>query len=511
MKENKVNKTQNIEPKKSFDKKLKNYWNNMFKNMSSIRSILIWYIVISFMGAFFLWAPFSHKEAIQNVSFIDALFVSSSAFSDTGLTTLGISETFNWFGQFVTLILLNIGGVGWFTIKMFFFTFILKKTTRYNDINYSTSELGTSTKSDTLGLIFMAVTISLSSSIIFGLIFGLIFYFTGIEGIDGFGSALWIGVYHASASVNNSGLDIFIGDTSMMNLYGEKHNIPAEIIIEILTMSLFILGGIGFGIFYDVHKWKTSRKTGTTFSFSLVTKLSVVIYFSVSLVGLGLVYLTEGFAVLGESSNAFLSPDFSEESYLSDTSVSFRLWMLTFNTFSTRNAGFTVLNIKSLQDSTLLIQSLMMFIGSGPGSTAGGLRTTTFGVLLISVWALIRNKKQPTAFNRSIPKHVTDEAIAILFASIALVFIDIILICTIESTVKESELTFMDNLFVVFSAYGTTGLSSAPLANYHFLSKLILITLMFIGQMGMATTLLQAKTKQINYQKTYVEEEINLG
>ncbi len=559
------NKIQEYIPKdeRTFGQKTRGF----FKNMSSVKQILLWYLIISISGALLLWMPFSHTHAFNEeygsfgLSFIDALFVSASSFSDTGLSTVGIADTFNFFGQLVTLILLQVGGVGWFTIKIFLLTFILRKATNYNTIADGSAELGTANKNDTLGLVFCAVTISIGASLIGGVIFSLIFYFTGVEGITGYFDALWTGLYHASASINNSGLDIFVGNDSMATMYGETAgiNMPWEITIEALTMFLYILGGIGFGIIYDIYKYGKSKKTGQMFQFSIITKLCVIVYFAVAFLGLGLAFLSEGLAILGDSSDAFLSADWAGATasgvlnpalpaiihdlhdegafayYLENgmneelktlietvimhdvdysfvgTTQAFRWWTITFNTFSTRNAGFATMNLAYTQDSTKLIYSLMMFIGSGPGSTAGGLRTTTFGVLIVSLWASMRNKPQPHAFGKGIPVEITKSAYAILLLSLILVAGEVLAITIIETSSGHTNNDFIDNLFVVFSAYGTTGLAIADLSTYHPLSKILLILLMFIGQMGISNTLSQIKTKQIKHQRQYVEEYINLG
>ncbi len=504
-----------------------------FRGMSSVRQILLWYLIISLLGAFILWMPFSHTSTFNDANgllglpFIDALFVSSSAFSDTGLSTVGISDTFNIVGQLTVLILLQIGGIGWFTIKIFFITWILRKQTRYNDLADGGSELGTMRKNETIGLVSVAVVVSISASLIGGLIFGLIFHFTDAVGVkDGFFNAMWAGLFHAAASVNNSGLDVFVGDTSIAYLYGAPGaNVAAEVSIEVLTLVLFVLGGMGFGAIYDLFRWTKLRSSGQQFSFSLVTKFSVVVYISVALAGLVLVFLSEGLAVLNEENHALLSGSYSMNSAFDafgedakeisaawgETSIAFRVWTLTFNTFSTRNAGFSTMALGSLQGSTQIIYCLMMFIGSGPGSTAGGLRTTTLGVLIVSLWAMVRNNPQANAFGRGIPKEVKDKAFIILVGSLVLVFSEIMIISITESAAGTSETTFLDNMFVVFSAYGTTGLSTAGLGEYHWISKLSLIVLMFIGQMGISNTLAQVKTKQIKHQRQYVEENINLG
>lgn len=558
MDDNQVNAYQHKD-ERTFGQKTKSFFNNI----SSVRQILLWYLIISLTGALLLWLPFTHTSDFNSLngefglSFIDALFVSSSAFSDTGLSTVGISDTFNIFGQAVTLVLLQIGGIGWFTIKIFIITFILRKATNYNTIADGSSELGTNRKNDTLGLVFFAVVISFGASLIFGFIFSLIFYFTEVEGVDTIWQAIWTGYYHASASVNNSGLDIFVGNDSMSTMYGANSGskVGWEVTIEVLTLSLFVLGGIGFGIMFDIYRYFKSIGSGERFTFSLVTKICVVTYVAVAFAGLGLTYISEGLSVIGDSENAFLSSDWEGATQLGlldfeidfnaliemivagditglqealenaisaaqtvdhtfeNTSVAFRWWTLTFNTFSTRNAGFATMNLAYLHDATKLIFATMMFIGSGPGSTAGGLRTTTFAVIIVTLWASGRNKPQPHAFNKGIPVEVSRKAFAILCFSLAILFTDIVAITIIEVSFHEgNEFNgFIDNMFVVFSAYGTTGLAIADLGTYHWLSKLILILLMFIGQMGISNTLNQVSTKQIKHQRQYVEEYINLG
>ncbi len=506
--------------------KLARFYNSWFKNMSSIRQILYWYLIISITGALLLWLPITHTDLHKgygSVNFIDALFVSSSAFSDTGLSTIGISEYFNFWGQLVTLILLSIGGVGWFTIKIFILQFILRRKTTYKTISDAASEVGTNKKNETLGLIFSAVVISVLATLFFGLIFSFIFCFTkpqsliysgdvatGITDITtspdlglyhNFGQSLWTGLYHASTSVNNSGLDIFAGDNSLA-VYYEGVN---GVFIQILTIMLFVIGGIGFGVFYDFWLWIKFRSTGKAFSFSLITKISVITYVAVALFGLSLAYLFEGISY-ASTDNSFINNQVAAGS-----SYSAAWWSITFNTFSTRNAGFSTIDLSQLAQSTKVLYSMMMFIGSGPGSTAGGLRTTTVAVLMIVAWTDIRGRENYQVMHRSIPKDIVKQAIAIFIASLGLVFIWILVIGITESLTHNKEMGLIDDVFVVFSAFGTTGLSTTDIGSYHWFSKVMLIILMFLGQMGMSTTLSQFKSKKIKHQREFIEETINLG
>lgn len=510
----------------TFKQKFAKFYNSWFKNMSSIRQILYWYLIISITGALLLWMPFTHTAAHKgfgSVNFIDALFISSSAFSDTGLSTIGISEYFNFWGQLTTLILLSIGGVGWFTIKIFILQFILRKKTTYKTVSDAASEVGTHKKNETLGLIFSAVIISLSATVIFGFLFSFIFCFTEpnsliysgniIDGIsdvntsadlglyNNYGKSLWTGLYHASTSVNNSGLDIFVGDNSLAVYYQGANGI----IIQLLTIMLFVIGGIGFGVFYDFWLWLKFRTSGKAFSFSLITKISVITYAVIALFGLSLAYLFEGIDY-ASSNNSFVDTQLAAGS-----TKAAAWWSITFNTFSTRNAGFSTINLGELSEATKILYSMMMFIGSGPGSTAGGLRTTTVAVLAIAAWTDIRGKNTYQVMNRNVPNSIVRQALSIFVSSLILIGIWVLVIGTTEALSHNKEMGLVDDVFVVFSAFGTTGLSTIDIGSYHWLSKLMLIILMFLGQMGMSTTLSQFKAKKIKYQREYIEETINLG
>ncbi len=523
MSEIKSQNNQNKEKTETFKVKASKFYNGLLKNMSSIRQILLWYLIISITGALLLWLPISHatgnwewQGSNYGVSFIDALFTSSSAFSDTGLSTLDISDTFNWFGQFITLILLNIGGVGWFTIKIFIITYILRMKINYSTLSDASSEVGTIRKDETLGLIFSAVIISISSTFLFGFIFSFIFYWGSPENVFGptisnaeftnYGDALWTGLYHASASINNSGLDIFAGTNSMRYWSGGV----AGIFAQLFTLFLFVLGGIGFGVVYDIYQYIKNQSTGETFGFSLTTKISVLTYIFIAFGGLFLVQISEGINAAIDPSNSFYGKTFTDGA---DPSVGYRFWALTFNTFSTRNAGFSTMDMSQTNGATKFIQSMMMFIGSGPGSTAGGLRTTTFFVLIVATWSNMRNKKSVNAFNRAIPESVVKKAYQVLLVSLILVSFGVITMAIAESDkLQESTtLSMIDIIYVIFSAFGTTGLSTTNLSNITIYSKLLIITIMFMGQLGMVSLTSQLKTKQIKQQKMFAEEYVNLG
>ena len=506
-KETKVSKRNNKKRDIDLKSKFSKFYNSFFKNMSSLRQIFIWYLVISLIGSLLLFLPISQNEG-QSINFLDALFISSSSFSDTGLSTKGISKTFNWFGQLIILILVNVGGVGFFTIKIFILTYILRKRLTYSDISDVSSEVGTSNKNETLGLVFSSIIISLSSSIIFGFIFSFIFYWGALPSGaiigDGYGPSLWAGLFHASSSINNAGFDIFNGDTSMAVL----GNGGSAITIQAFTLCLSIIGGIGFGVAYDIYLYIKSKTTGQTFSFSLVTKISVVSYATIAMVGLGLVYMSEGIEIATNKGGSFLINGDNN----TGTNIFYNIWALTFNTFSTRNLGFSTMELSATNTATQMIQGIMMFIGSGPGSTAGGLRTTTLFVLVISAWSFIRNKKSTNIFKRSIPIDIVRNSFRILVISLNLIVFSVISIY-IAQRLGSNSVDLKDIIFLTLSAYGTTGLSLFSLSGeaLEIYSKILLILVMFIGQVGVLVMVSQFKLKENKIQKEYPEEYVNLG
>ena len=203
----------------------------------------------------------------------------------------------------------------------------------------------------------------------------------------------------------------------------------------------------------------------------------------------------------------------NDNAFLNQSNQGYRVWALTFNTFSTRNAGFSTMDLGSgsgLNPLTTVIQGLMMFIGSGPGSTAGGLRTTTFVIIVVTTWATIRGKKIHM-FNRTISDETIKKALTIFISSIVLIFVGVVIISISESIANPNKFSILDISFLTLSAYGTTGLSTFGLSNISFMTKLILIIIMFVGQLGMSTSLSQVHTKKKLVEKTYIVEEISLG
>lgn len=493
----------------------------------AILTVLGWYLFFSILGGVLLYIPIFQKDDIDHVSFINSLFISSSAFSDTGLSTLSVSDTYNFFGQLIILILILIGGVGWFTIKVILVEYIFEKKITIKDQNEIMNEIGGETNRHALEVAKVAFISTVSFTIIFGFIFAGLFYSVDPKypttwtpdsdtpasidlGLQGdFLQSFWTGIFHAGSSINNAGFDIFAGDYSLAVYY-------QNYFIQFLTIFLFVFGGIGFAVIYDCYNYLKNKAKGQKFRFSIFTKIAALSYFSVAFIGLFLVFVAEGFDVLISDQNSFYRSDL-----YGDTSA--KSVALIFNTFSTRNAGFSTINLSALSEATKVIFILMMFIGSGPGSTAGGIRTTTLFVLVIALIAKIRGKKEVTCFNRRIANENVRDAFRIFIFSALIVFISSFLIYIPENVIDNEDVTYIDSLFISASAYGTTGLTTKNLQLIDIFASIILIIVMFIGQFGIYNILNLFKSNRSDYifskkhhyyqvyNSKYLETKIRLG
>ncbi len=479
-------------------------YKKIFEKNKQIKLILMWYLIIWLVGSIILILPFSINE---NINFIDSLFISASAFSDTGLNTIVVSESFTFFGQMVILILIILGGIGFFTTKVFFINFLFKNKISHEQREQASQEIFSKSTNHSLEVIKTAIYSMVIAIIVFGIIFGITFF---LKGDENWWESIWEGLFHATSSINNAGIDVFKNDVSMQDYY-------YDIFTQLLTMFLFIFGGVGFPIIHDLKMYIKNKKNGENFKFSLFTKISALTYFIVAFVGLSI-------TLLSEMSYYFINP---EESFYGITSTTndlgngwWRTWALTFNTFSSRNAGFSTIDMSLLGAFTKINLVAMMFIGSGPGSTAGGIRTTTLAVLLIGIFSKVFRKRQIGIFNKAIKEEIFYLSLKITYISFSIVMIFSGLVYFSEYFNSSNlNTSYVDYLFLLSSSFGTTGLSSMPLSEFNPWSKLMIIFVMFIGQYGIANMIqlfnkeegVVSKDKLSLSRRIYLYETINLN
>lgn len=278
-----------------------------------------------------------------------------------------------------------------------------------------------------------------------------------------FGQALWISIFHSIAAFNNSGFDI---------LGGLRNLIPyqTDILLNLTTCGLIIFGGLGFLVILDINRCRSFRKL-TLHSKVVLTTTGVLL-----LIGTLLLKATEEISWLG----AF------------------------FHSVSARTAGFSTYSIGSFTNAGLFVLIILMFIGASPGSTGGGIKTTTFFALMQEVRTVI-SKRRAGAFHRTLPDEVLRKSSVIALLSVLVVCIGTFLLC-----ILEPEYDFIQLVFEVVSAFGTVGLSTGITPDLGVLSKLIIILTMYTGRLG-AFTLLSIWINRPDPSAHYTEEQIMIG
>lgn len=405
----------------------------LIKKIKPSRIIVLGFLMVILLGTILLMLPISINEG-KNVSFIDALFTSTSAVCVTGLIAIDTADTFTIFGRTVVALLIQIGGLGVTSVGVGFIMLMKRKI----GIKERTL-IKESMNLDSLKGVVKLVKSILLMTLIFesiGVILSYVVFSKDYSPLD----ALGISLFHSVAAFNNSGFDILGG---LQNLIPYQNNI----LLNLTTCGLIIFGGIGFLVIKEIIEVKSFKK------FTLHTKIVIIMTAILLIVGTILLKLTENISWLG----AF------------------------FFSTSARTAGFSTYPLSSFTNAGLFVIIILMFIGASPGSTGGGIKTTTLFTLYKSIYSTSTNK-HCIAFKRKLPLAVILKAF-----NITILALFIICIGTFILSILEPNYTFMQLLFEVTSAFGTVGLSTGITPDLSDISKAIISLIMFIGRLGPMT------------------------
>ncbi len=428
----------------------------IFKKMSPGRFITLGFTAVILLGVLFLVLPFSAINGVK-VSFIDALFTATSAVCVTGLATIDLKDSFNVFGRIVVALLIQVGGLGFASVGVGFFLLARKKVS-FKDRLVVKEALNLGSVKGIVKLVKAILLITLCFESV-GVILSYIVFSKDYPPL----TALGISVFHSISAFNNAGFDVLGGFQNLMPY-------TDNVLLNLTTCGLIIFGGLGFFVIKEIIHKRTFKK------FSLHTKIVITMTVALLFIGTLLIKLTEDVSWLG----AF------------------------FLSTSARTAGFSTYAPGSFTSAGLFVIIILMFIGASPGSTGGGIKTTTAFTLFKSAYSVATNK-HCTAFKRKIPHDVVTKAFIITFLAACLICADTFLISIIEP-----QYTFMQVLFEVVSAFGTVGLSTGITPELSEGSKLILIFTMFIGRLGPLTIATIWSFKALS-NVTYSEETITIG
>ena len=420
------------------------------KKLSPAQLVILSFGLIILVGALLLVLPIS-AQAGKTVSFVDALFMSTSATCVTGLATNSVADDFSLFGQLVILTLIQIGGLGIMTLSSSVALFMgrslgVREQVMMQDV------LDSSSSEELLGLIIDIVKFTMLIEFAGAIVLTIGFYLEDYE----IGQSLYFGFYHAISAFCNAGVALFNNSLEDFRFSPLIHGTIAVLVIS---------GGLGFLVIQEIQQaFKTKKKL---IDFTLHSK--IVIVTNILLLAFGMTYL-----FFGEFLHAF---------------VEYSLWekvqLAFFQSVTTRTAGFNTIPITELHPHSIYMIILLMFVGASPGSTGGGIKTTTFAILIQSVKATLTNNKRVEMFERTLPNVLVVRSIAIVIISLITVSVALLIMMRLE-TGKE----FLALMFETMSAFGTVGLSLGITAQLSTLGKLMLVLVMFIGRVGPLTLLL---------------------
>ena len=434
---------------------------------SSVQIITAGFLFIILLGAAILSLPISSQSG-QGTNFVDSLFTATSAVCVTGLVVFDTASYWSGFGQLIILIMIQIGGLGVISVASFLSMLagrkisLMQRQTMQNAL--SAPQMG--------GIVKLTRFIFLVSFAIEGigalLLMPVFMTKYGIRGI-------WMAVFHSVSAFCNAGFDLMGNQTGQ---YSSLTSFAGSGYVTLVICLLIMIGGIGFLTWKDIAVKKTRFK-----EYSMQTK--VILVTTAILIVIPAVF--------------FFFSDFANEP-LKD-----RICMSVFQAVTPRTAGFNTADLNKMSDAGRSVMMLLMLIGGSPGSTAGGMKTTTFTVLLLNAIATFRSQENAGAFGRRLEYHVIKNA-----ATIAMLYFTLFFCGGLAISVYE-ELPLLDCLYEAASAVGTVGLTLGITPKLHMFSQIVLIILMYLGRVGGLTLIYAVLSRRNRGNAKLPLEKITVG
>ena len=444
-------------------------FNALRKRMSYARILALGFIIIIFTGGFLLSLPISSKSG-ECTNFLDALFTATSATCVTGLVVRDTAEYWSTFGKCVILIMIQIGGIGFMSVVTLM-SMIMGRTIHLKQRKLLMQSAGglqvggiiTLFKKIIIGTLFFELVGAVLLSFRFCKDFGIL-------------KGICYAVFHSVSAFCNAGFDLMPGEFTSMTAY------VSDPLINIVLMFLILIGGLGFIVWSDI--WSN----GLNFSkYRLHTKIVLILTAILTIGGTILFFLFERNGVLAQMS-------FSDALIAS-----------AFAAISPRTAGFNTIDLSKLGGASALINLILMLIGGNPGSTAGGIKTTTFAVMILTVIASIRRNKDIEIFKKRIDNELSRQAFSVISIYLTAILTATLIICAIQN------FSLVEVLFETISAAATVGSTMGITTKLNTLSRIIIMILMYGGRVGGLTLGMVLAEKQDNVPVKRPKEDILIG
>lgn len=451
------------------------------KKFTSVHITALSFLLLIFAGSFLLSLPICNEKPIN---YIDALFTAVSSVCVTGLSTVVAAEQFTFWGELVMLVLIQIGGLGFMTFVTLIFVVLKKRITLKERIL-----LGDSFGSNALkGLIRLTKRI-FSYTLVIEIMGSVLIAIKTIP-LYGVKSGIWRAIFLSISSFCNAGFDLF-GSNSLIGFISDK-------LICTVVMVLTILGGLGFLVWNEVReKIEYKIKNKVSFrkmisTYSVHTKMVFSVTFILIILGMVSILIVEH----------------NNEATIGNMSFCDKIYASLIQSVNARTSGITVVSTKDLTPATKIITMVLMFIGGAPGSTAGGIKTVTFGLLVMTAISVILNQKRVNIFKREMSEELIKKAVTLLFLALSLV-----LVSTTVLTVTEKGQDTLNLALESVSAFSTCGLSASLTPTLSIGGKIVIMLLMYAGRVTtitMTMAIFRGKIKAHDLVR-YTQEDIMIG
>jgi trk system potassium uptake protein TrkH len=408
--------------------------------------LVLGFAAVILLGALLLTLPIATEDG-KGLSFLNALFTATSATCVTGLVVVDTGDTFSMFGELVILSLIQVGGLGFMTFATFLF-FLLGKRISLKERLLLKESLNNVSIAGIVKLVKRILIFTVVIEILGGIILSIRFSFD-----MPIGRAIYYGFFHAISNFNNAGFDL-MGEFRSLTPYVD------DPVVVLTICSLITIGGLGFIVINELYQYRETHRLSVH---SKVVLLTTVI-------------LTLGATIL-----IFIF-EYGNPKTLEPLSNFGKVLGSLFQAVTPRTDGANTLPIADLTQSTLFLTIFLMFIGAGPGSTAGGIKITTFAVLLATVWSQIKGSRDVVLFKRRVVIETILKALTVAFCGLFLV-----IIITMLLSITEKGHDFIMYLFEATSAFGTVGLSMGLTPELSPMGRVLIIFTMFAGRLGPLT------------------------
>lgn len=440
--------------------------------LTSVQLLVLFYFSAVLISTLLLLLPITLREGVE-LSILDALFVSASAVSVTGLSTINLTEVLSVPGTFIFAFILQFGGIGIMTLGAFIWI-IMGKKIGLAERKLIMTDQNQPSLAGLVKLMRQILILILVMELLGTLILGTYFlrYFPTWE------EAFLQGFFASVSATTNAGFDI-----TGQSLIPFAH----DYFIQTINILLMIFGSIGFPVLIEVKDYIANRGK-YPFRFSLFTKLTTFTFFALVIVGALLIYI------------------FEVHHFFADKNWHQSLFYSLFQSVTTRNGGLSTMDMNDFSTPTLLILCILMFIGASPSSVGGGIRTTTFAIMVLSIYSYAKGNNTIKVFKREILQEDIFKSFTVITTASMICGTALVIL-----TFLEPKMTLLQLFFEVCSAFGTTGLSMGITADLSIGGKIIIILLMFIGRIGIFSFLflLRGDEKEDHYH--YPKEKVIIG